>query len=68
MKKFAYIFNVGSRIAWSGDTEEMLKNRIKKESKKVKTEVNNFIKNSQPGDFYVIEPYGEMILVTRSNQ
>ena len=65
MKRYAYVFSIGSKIVWSGDNEEMLRNRVRTENESVKEEVEHFIKTCEVGDFMTIEPYGEMIFCVR---
>jgi hypothetical protein len=65
MKKYAYVFSIGTKIVWSGDNEETLRNRVRTEKDTVKEDLEKFIKTCEPGDFMVIEPYGDMIFCVR---
>jgi hypothetical protein len=65
MKKFAFVFTVGGRIVWSGEDEANICRRVKNESLQIQADVDQFIHMAEPGDFYVLEPYGEMIIRMR---
>ena len=54
MKKYAFIFAVGGRVAWSGEWAEDVRNRIQFSDKLVE-QFNNFDRVAQPGDLMTIE-------------
>ena len=63
-KSFAYLFTLGPKIVWSGETPNSLATRIATEPKNVVLEVQEFIKRSTAGDHMSLDT-GEMIWCTR---
>ena len=63
MKKFAYLFTLGTKIVWSSENQVSLKHRLKNEPEWVRKEADEFIEKSKPGDFMQL-PTSEFISCT----
>jgi hypothetical protein len=61
MKKFAYLFTVGGKIFWSGDTEKTLPSRAADDNDH--KAITDFIKNAEVGWFTTLTT-GEFIFRT----
>jgi hypothetical protein len=61
MKKFIYMFALGGKVVWSGDTEEVLRSRADNDVDKA--EVEQLIESGEVGSFICLET-GEMAMRT----
>lgn len=63
MKKFAFLFTLGNKIVWSGDTPTQLLNRVSEEADLV-IKVAEFINVAHAGHHMEL-PTGEFIFCTK---
>ena len=49
MKKFAYLFTIGSTIQWSSETADTLKARLANDSIDTRVKVAEFVKRASAG-------------------
>ena len=56
--KYAYVFSIGSKVVWSGETEETLRRRVK--DPKDQDDLERFLEVNKVGHFTEL-PCGDMV-------
>jgi len=62
-KQFIYTFSICGKTVYSQDTVKSLIERANNVIEKEK--IKHFIRDSEPGDFMVFEPFGEIAFRTK---